>query len=58
MQVGLIFECLKGFDAPSHFPVIFQYIPEKFGDEFMKSVFFEQIKRDSIMAAAALRIDR
>lgn len=58
LQVALLLECLKRFDAPSHFPVIYQYLPEKFMDDFVKTIFFEQIKRDSVLAPAAIKIDR
>eukprot|EP00026_Physarum_polycephalum_P000444 Phypoly_transcript_00445.p1 GENE.Phypoly_transcript_00445~~Phypoly_transcript_00445.p1 ORF type:complete len:1231 (+),score=179.96 Phypoly_transcript_00445:1041-4733(+) len=57
-QVSLLLECLKRLDAPTYFPIIYHYLPEKFMDDFVKTIFFEQIKRDSALAQIAPKIDR
>ncbi len=57
-QISILLECLKRFDAPAHFSLICQFLSEKFIEDFVKNVFFDQIKRDSALAPISSKIDR
>eukprot|EP00003_Mantamonas_plastica_P023990 TRINITY_DN440_c0_g1_i1.p1 TRINITY_DN440_c0_g1~~TRINITY_DN440_c0_g1_i1.p1 ORF type:complete len:660 (-),score=260.08 TRINITY_DN440_c0_g1_i1:30-2009(-) len=46
VQIDIIYELLKRFDAPQILSQMFKFPPDKFVEQFVRFMFFEQLKKD------------
>jgi len=57
-QIAILFELMKRFLVPQYLPQVFQFLPNKFVETFVRFMFFTRLKSDTKLNQIASKLDK